>query len=221
MMKTIISKNQKTLRKGFTLTEVLLAVMIVGLIGVALASLTRAAAREGGVGRSKIMLRNNLSSFMRTLRNDLAEASVLNISADGTGTRKLLEIGKNIKTKLNATDADEAIVGTDISKITYCFVEGTDTANIAPADAKRGGEIYRFESDSEYSDCDNLSKGKLVLGNVKSIPSGAYIVPSFKRNIFSRGQSSNLLTVKLIVELNSTPIVNEVIEENFTTPMGY
>ena len=30
-------------RKGFTLTEVLLAVMVVGLIGVALASLTTAA----------------------------------------------------------------------------------------------------------------------------------------------------------------------------------
>ena len=46
--------------KGFTLTEILLAVMIVGIIGVALAALTTAASREGGVGRSKILLRNIL-----------------------------------------------------------------------------------------------------------------------------------------------------------------
>ena len=32
--------------KGFTLTEILLAVMIVGLIAISLAALTRAAARE-------------------------------------------------------------------------------------------------------------------------------------------------------------------------------
>ena len=57
--------------KGFTLTEILLAVMIVGLIAISLAALTRAAARESGVGRSRIMLRNNLSRFMRTLRTDI------------------------------------------------------------------------------------------------------------------------------------------------------
>ena len=64
-------------RGGFTLTEVLLAVMIVGLISVALAALTRAAARESGAGRSKIMLRNNLSTFVRTLRRDMSQATVV------------------------------------------------------------------------------------------------------------------------------------------------
>ena len=70
-------------RGGFTLTEVLLAVMIVGLIAVALAALTRAAARESGAGRSKIMLRNNLSTFVRTLRRDMAQATVVK-SVSGT-----------------------------------------------------------------------------------------------------------------------------------------
>ena len=62
---------------GFTLTEVLLAVMIVGIIGVALAALTQAAARESGVGRSKIMLSTNLTSFYRQLRKDLATATAV------------------------------------------------------------------------------------------------------------------------------------------------
>ena len=72
-------------RGGFTLTEVLLAVMIVGLIAVALAALTRAAARESGAGRSKIMLRNNLSTFVRTLRRDMAQATVVK-SVSGTAS---------------------------------------------------------------------------------------------------------------------------------------
>lgn len=59
-----------TNKKGFTLTEILLAVMIVGIIGVALASLTTAASRESGVGRSKVMLRNNLSIALRQLRQE-------------------------------------------------------------------------------------------------------------------------------------------------------
>ena len=58
--------------KGFTLTEILLAVMIVGIIGVALAALTTASSREAGVGRSRVLLRNNLSLAMRQLRQDVS-----------------------------------------------------------------------------------------------------------------------------------------------------
>ena len=79
-------KNFKGFSRGFTLTEVLLAVMIVGLIGVSLASLTRAAARESGVGRSKIMLRNNLSMFLRTLREDMAGATRVDYIGGDLGT---------------------------------------------------------------------------------------------------------------------------------------
>lgn len=68
--------------KGFTLTEVLLAAMIVGIIGIALAALTTAALRESSVGRTRIMLRNQASLFLRQLRQDIREATSVQVSAD-------------------------------------------------------------------------------------------------------------------------------------------
>lgn len=62
-------------KKGFTLTEVLLAAMIVGLIGIALAALTTAALRESGVGRVRLTLRNQASLFLRQLRQDVREST--------------------------------------------------------------------------------------------------------------------------------------------------
>lgn len=62
-------------KKGFTLTEVLLAVMIVGVVGVALAALTGAAMRQSGVGRTRMMLRNQISTALRQLRQDVHMAS--------------------------------------------------------------------------------------------------------------------------------------------------
>ena len=50
--------------------EVLLAALIVGVIGIALAALTTAAVREGGVGRTRVMLRHQLSLAMQQLRQD-------------------------------------------------------------------------------------------------------------------------------------------------------
>ena len=216
-------------KSGFTLTEVLLAVMIVGLIGIALASLTRAAAREGGVGRSRIMLRNNLSTFTRTLRNDLAEASVVTyIQGDITsadGKMRLLQIGKNRKIDGTPIQPTDLVPST---WVVYCFKPGSDTSNIVPAGATRGGTIYRYETSGDVS-ADTCSKENAaiqhpLLENVKYIPSDStenYPVPLFARNTFSRVAAPNMLTVKIITELPSTPIVNDVIEENFTTPMGY
>lgn len=71
--------------KGFTLTEILLAVMIVGIIGIALAALTTAALRESEVGRVRLMLRNQISLFLRQLRQDIREAESITVSAGGTG----------------------------------------------------------------------------------------------------------------------------------------
>lgn len=71
-------------KKGFTLTEVLLAAMIVGVIGVALAALTTAALRESGAGRVRLMLRNQLSLFMRQLRQDVRESVSLTVEDNGT-----------------------------------------------------------------------------------------------------------------------------------------
>ncbi len=67
-------------KKGFTLTEVLLAAMIVGIIGIALAALTTAALRESGVGRARLMLRNQASLFLRQLRQDVRESTSLSVS---------------------------------------------------------------------------------------------------------------------------------------------
>ena len=68
--------------KGFTLTEVLLAAMIVGIIGVALAALTTAALRESSMGRVRLTLRNQISLFLRQLRQDVRESEKMSIKTD-------------------------------------------------------------------------------------------------------------------------------------------
>lgn len=106
--------------KGFTLTEVLLAAMIVGLIGVALAALTTAALRESGVGRVRLMLRNQASLFVRQLRQDVREST----SAEATGNG-LLKLHKDPKGKLGPNYVAQA-------ELVYtCQAQGTCT---------RGGE---------------------------------------------------------------------------------
>lgn len=193
-------------KKGFTLTEVLLAVMIVGLIAVSLASLTRGAARESGSGRSKVMLRNNLSSFMRRLRSDLTKANfVTYISGPITDSGKLITMVQN-------GDQDgNSITDQTVSWVSYCFVKGTDDSC---SEGTCGGHIYRVES----QDCPG--SGENVLMNVKYI-SGEYNSPLFARHEFSRDNLNSLLRVQIIVELNSRPVINDVVEEIFAMPNGY
>ena len=110
--------------KGFTLTEILLAVMIVGIIGVALAALTTASSREAGVGRSRVLLRNNLSLAMRQLRQDVHSSTQLQyargqISAASAGNViPLLVLARNVDLK------DNPLPGRTPAYITYCFVVG-------------------------------------------------------------------------------------------------
>ncbi|WP_428054802.1 PulJ/GspJ family protein [Candidatus Avelusimicrobium facis] len=222
-----------TNKKGFTLTEVLLAVMIVGLIAVALASLTRAAARESGVGRSKIMLRNNLSMFMRTLRGDMARATRVEVmhgnSAVGDNAVTLLQLAQNVDRDgnliLRTIRSNSFRVVQRAKWISYCFVRGSDNNNIQPADAYRGGKIYRLESTSAYPSCSgNLPANSVVLTNVKYIPPSSnvnYFVPLFALDSFSRSGTKSLLRVQIITELPSTPVVNDVVEEIFAMPNGY
>ena len=140
-------------KNGFTLTEVLLAVMIVGIIGVALASLTTAASRESGVGNSRVMLRNNLSVALRQLRQDVHEASrilyvpqaPLSGSAPTTAT-PLLVLAKN-----EDLDGTKIIEGEDHAQVyvAYCFTAGNkDTLSsgspVQPESyATDGGSIER------------------------------------------------------------------------------
>ena len=186
--------------KGFSLTEVLVAVMIVGLIGIALASLTVSASRESAAGRSKVMLRNNMSLFMRTLRDDINAATYIeggNASPAGTGVI------------LKVCD-DRTLLGTGISSVngmgcvTYKFEKGSDTANIVPENSTRGGKITRND--------------EVVLNNVKYVNSNGYVSPSFKR--VGNDTTGSALDVAIITELNSTPVVNEVMEETFLLPNG-
>lgn len=189
-------------RKGFTLTEVLLAVMVVGLIGVALASLTTAASREAGVGRSKVMLRNNLSLFLRTLRNDINAATYIKMgrSTNPSTGGLLFELCDN-----------KSVSGETITKpgggngcVEYTFEKGSKSG-VKPTGATRRGRILR--------------NGSTVLNNVKYMPRyEGYSSPSFRR-VGNSGVAS-AIDMTLIVELDSTQTVNDIVEETFLLPNG-
>ncbi len=230
-------------KKGFTLTEVLLAVMIVGLISISLAALTRSAARESGVGRSKVMMRNNLSRFMRTLRADLQEATRVDecalCAADGDNgvfdvvagdTVKLLRLTKNQMRDGNSvleqiTTQGGSTSSTAKTAVLYCFENGTDTSNVVPEGAIRGGKIYRYEyvPTATVPTCEQAKlSGEVALSHVKYIPSIAgYAVPMIGRRSFSREGTNSMLRVNIITELDSVPVVNETVEETFVAPIGY
>lgn len=193
-------------KKGFTLTEVLLAVMIVGLIAVALASLTRGAARESGAGRSKVMLRNNLSTFMRRLRSDLTKANFVTYIS---GARS--DSGALITMVQNGDRDGHQITDKPVSWVTYCFTKG----NTSCSGGQCGGKISRVSG----KDC--TSSGENVLMNVKYLNNGEYISPLFARHGFSRKETNSLLKVQIIVELDSKPVINDVVEETFAMPNGY
>ncbi|MBO5010842.1 MAG: type II secretion system protein [Elusimicrobiaceae bacterium] len=232
-------------KKGFTLTEILLAVMIVGIIGVALAALTTAASRESGVGRSKVLLRNNLSIALRQLRRDIKESSRVlyvrgTLGSIGTTEIPLLMVGKNVD-----QDGQRVSSVADPVYVTYCFERGglnttTVGAAVLPSGAYDGGVITRYETKNvekwagNIPECAGDSSSKF-LNNVKYIPSSRYAAPLFAVRGFSgtynvkdsgnlakiRKNLGSVLDVNLITELNSNPVVNDVTEETFILPNGF
>lgn len=224
-------------KKGFTLTEILLAVMIVGIIGVALASLTTAASRESGIGRSKVMMRNNLSLFMRMLRQDVQETTrVLYKSGEvssGTSLVPLIALGKNM-------DLSGQQVGDNAPTVVlYCFQPGSITkttsgATVVPSGSKDGGSIYRYEVPyASYSvsvgvpNCPS-SGGEEILSNVKYIPSsseypvpfiGPRYIPTVSNSV--RKDLGSVIYVNIITELPSNPVVNDVIQEDLVVRNGF
>ena len=56
----------------------------------------------------------------------------------------------------------------------------------------------------------------MILNNVKYIP-GSYPTPLFQ----TKGTMGSILEVKLVVELPSKPVVNDVVEEIFILPNGF
>ena len=234
--------------KGFTLTEILLAVMIVGIIGVALAALTTASSREAGVGRSRVLLRNNLSLAMRQLRQDVHTNTQLQYargsitSASAGDVIPLLVLGR--------TDLKGEPLSGTASFVTYCFVVGSHEAQ--PDGALAGGTIYRRQSSdiswsSSAPSCGSNpatdTNFQVFLHNVKFIPSEStvegrtYPVPLFRVDSEDGAYSvqdqdstaknwryrelGSTLWVNLITELSSKPVVNDVVEQKFMLPNGF
>lgn len=235
-------------KNGFTLTEILLAVMVVGIIGVALASLTTAASREGGVGRSRTMLRNSMSRAIRQLRQDVQDSTRVFYAASSIASAThgtpipLLVLGKNVRLD------GSAIPGTTREYIVYCFDAGNRTTlpggeAVQPSTATDDGVIYRKSSSDAISWNTNhtpnvctgtFASSEIFLNHVKWIPSNAtgnYPVPLFSisghtgaYSIDAGASTTNLastINVKLILELPSSPVVNDVTEEIFMLPNGF
>jgi len=249
----------KTNKKGFTLTEILLAVSIVGLIGIALAALTTSAARETSSGKVRMMLRSNLSQFIRKIRHDVQSSHRVIytaglLTAAGTVNKTpVLVLGKDMDL------SDNALSGKTPKYIVYCFQRG-DITQFEEAGTMRylqpvnnawdGGKIYRKEiaytpwgNGSINTICSTVSNRDEVLTNVKLITDD-YRVPYFnvKRQntstltnndiVYNTEQVSSAynaadqylisgrVIVKIILELPSTPIINEVIEEEIMLSNG-
>lgn len=244
-------------KKGFTLTEILLAVMIVGLVGVALASLTTAATRESGRGRSRMILRDNLSLMMRQLRQDVRESNHLFYARGGISNATagtwipLLWLGRNVT--LDQATLSSGNGGTP-EYIIYCFQPGTATTRadgqqLAPAGSganqtRDGGVIRRWAGLSTINlngnipVCPTSSNFTEVLSDVKFISEQAevasgqyYPVPLF--SVTSNNSEFTLadaqvgndlgtdLTVNLIVETTSVPVLNDVVEEVISLHNGF
>ena len=190
--------------KGFTLMEILLAALIVGVIGIALAALTTAAVREGGVGRTKVMLRQQLSLALRQIRQDIEQSTSVSFGDDPEKTGVPLELTQDYKFGPNHL----------LRQIVYKFESGT-IVGAGDEDSRTGGIIYRQV---------NGGPREVLLANVKSIvenkenPASGFVSPSVSRGI--NGTFSSMVRLRVIVEVPTEPVVNDVIEETFMLPQG-
>ena len=240
-------------KKGFTLTEILLAIMIMGVVGVTLAAMSTAASRESGVGKNKMILRENLTVAMRQLRQDLSSAhQVVYVrgplaSADPSHPKLLLKL--NIGGNFEGHHIPGPI-GDEPKYIYYCFVVGNTSSRgnwlVFPSGAKDDGVIYRGvlgRNDPNYSsyDCTGVGSNALFspwLSHVKFISSntnmsglGTYPVPLFavvgqEDSSYTKGDDNHTnlgtqIKVNLIVEILSSPLVNDAVEEVFVTGNGF
>ena len=177
--------------KGFTLMEILLAAMIVGVIGIALAALTTAAVRESGVARTRTMLRHQLSSMLRQLRQDIEQSSSISFSNGSTS----IELMRTYPPGPNQ----------DTTQVNYYYTAGSRGED----GAFRGGTISRGST--------------VLLNNVKGISSSGWTSPSFQliKVGGSASEINSLLRVRIILEVPTTPVVNETVEEVFALPHGF
>lgn len=226
--------------KGFTLMEIVLAVVLVGIIGVALASLTLSASRESGRGQSKTALRNNFSIAMRQLRLDVQNSSrILYTRGKPNGVKEaLLCLAQNVDLQGNA------ITGTTAQYITYYFIPGgiktrSDGSKVEPNDSTDGGIIKRVVSTTNPLEESSLptSGGKEAFVNVKYIKPTSidpYYAPFFAvvrdderqhpkyydEYKATEGTFYSRIDMNIIMELPSSPVVNDAMEETLVLPIG-
>lgn len=202
-------------KNGFTLTEVLLAVMIVALIGVALASLTSAASRESALANSRVILRNNLSSALRQIRRDIQ--STPQIFSDTSAYEGAVS-GTVIKLVSFIPEVNPD------HRIDYCFTVGSTEALPNYADAQRsfsGGVIHRVEyQDTDEHACPTADGTGYIrtelLNDVKFIPAGGTL--NYQVPFFTKIGAGGVL-VRIITEApHSRPLANVAAEEVFFGP---
>ncbi len=200
--------------KGFTLMEVLLAALIVGVIGIALAALTTAAVREGGVGRTRVMLRHQLSLAMQQLRQDIAFADKVGVYKNPDGTVKSVKINHmhpQGEKYIGVLGDTAPMTVKDPVLITYEFTkkENSNTGGIIKRSVKQQGVP--------------VGKTEIWLSNIKTVkndPSG-FISPRFEQITISGDKVGSLLKVSIIVEVGTDPVVNDVVEETFVMQHGF
>ena len=186
--------------RGFTLVEVLLAAMIVGLIGVALSALTTAAIRESNVGRTRMILRNQLSLAMRQLRQDIHQSTG---SAVAGGKLTLYQ---------EATLGPTHQVGT----IEYQYHSIDDEHGYITRLANGHTETWLpFVKNTSGS----AAKDDFTNANFES--------PRFRiiqgaSNFMDEGyKASSILQVQMILEINTNPVVSDGVDETFILPQGF
>ena len=198
--------------KGFTLMEVLLAALIVGVIGIALAALTTAAVREGGVGRTRVMLRHQLSLAMQQLRQDIAFADQVGVYKNPDGTVKSVKInhmhpqGQKYIGVLGDTTpmtVDHPVL------ITYEFTKKENS--------NTGGIIKRSVSQQGAT----VVNKEIWLSNIKTVSQSGFISPQFDLITNLGDKVGSLLKVSIIVEVGTDPVVNDVVEETFVMQHGF
>lgn len=264
--------------KGFTLTEVLLAVMIIGIIGMALASLTTAASRESGVGSSRVALRNSATKAIRQLRQDVHNASKVvfvqgalssaSNTASGTTPAEipLLVLAYNLDLRNSTIEYTNSVVAGP-KYVAYCFLRGdtyklSSGENIQPNESSLTGNkktadegiitrvvwnrVSTPETAADFCPANKTGRTTSVwLRHVKFISNDytysrnsttyRYPVPLFVLKHFQNashnmdmeaadGHGGNgkgaILDVKLILELPTSPVVNEAIEEQILLSNG-
>jgi prepilin-type N-terminal cleavage/methylation domain-containing protein len=194
-------------KKGFTLMEVLLAAMIVGVMGLALAALTTAAMRESSIGRTRVTLRNQISDAMRFFHQDLAHAKVVTFPGPGDGFLLRISGVSGSSDHKDALGPKELM--TREAEYTY------DAA---------GRAIKRDFSVVSLAEGITTVHKTSWLFNVKKVtgPDGV-VWPSFTP-VFDEGDTKDVasrIRIRLILETTGTPSVSETIDEIILAPNGF